>query len=426
MSRHPFVAATTSGRAAGARRARALLALVTTVVALLAGLPAPAQAAPGAADLRAAVLKALGGSGAKASGAAVVVDGMGLVVNARGATPLVPASNQKMFTAGTALLRLGPDHRLRTEVRAAAPVGPDGTVAGDLVLVGGGDPALSAARLDALAASVAAAGVRHVAGALRVDDTRYDRARVAPGWKRHYMPAYTGPLSAVALDANAWRRDPAYLADPATPAGVRFVEALRRAGVGVAGPVVLGPAAPTDVAVAAHESPPVRNLASVVLKQSDNFYAEQLLKEVGASAARPTTAGGVAVVDEVAAGFGIDLARVVDGSGLSGLDRQTAFAEVGWLQSMGKTPVAETFRSALALPCEPGTTLAFRMCATAAVGRVWAKTGTLTDTVALAGYATTASGRPVWFAFVLNGVRSIARARAAVDAAAVALAAFSG
>src|ERR1700683_3313882 len=77
-------------------------------------------------------------------GAQVVRLSDGQVVYARNAERLfVPASNMKLFTTALALSKLGPDYRLTTQIGAQVPIDGAGTLAGDLELVGGGDPSLS-------------------------------------------------------------------------------------------------------------------------------------------------------------------------------------------------------------------------------------------------------------------------------------------
>src|SRR3546814_6396768 len=108
---------------------------------------------------------------------------------------VVPASLTKLLTAAAALEGLGADARLRTEVRAAAPP-VDGVVAGDLWLVGGGDPVLGTdvwasqmdssppphTSLDVLADRVVAAGVRRVEGRVVGDESCYDAERYVDTW----------------------------------------------------------------------------------------------------------------------------------------------------------------------------------------------------------------------------------------------------
>src|SRR5690606_32087318 len=104
----------------------------------------------------------------------------------RAGTALVPASNLKLLTGFAALELLGADTRFRTDVVGSAAPDGSGTVAGDLWLVGGGDPLLSTApfrarvkygssmaytAMEAVADAVVAAGVRRVTGSVLGDES---------------------------------------------------------------------------------------------------------------------------------------------------------------------------------------------------------------------------------------------------------------
>lgn len=160
-----------------------------------------------------------------------------------------------------------------------------------------------------------------------------------------------------------------------------------------------------------------------MLKNSDNFTAELLTKELGRTAGGGTTVFGVAAVQRQAARFGVAGATMADGSGLSAYNRQTPSGTVRWLDSAAATRVGPLVRASLPVACRDGT-LRRRMCGTVAAGRVSAKTGTLAGVRALAGYAVTRSGRPVTFAIQLAGVRNGVAARAAIDRAMVAVASY--
>ncbi len=94
-----------------------------------------------------------------------------LFFETRGSVLMDPASNQKVLATTTALMRLGADWRFRTELTGAAPTA-DGVVVGDLFLRGSGDPTVSSADFDAMAAALARRGVRSVAGAVVADPRR--------------------------------------------------------------------------------------------------------------------------------------------------------------------------------------------------------------------------------------------------------------
>jgi D-alanyl-D-alanine carboxypeptidase/D-alanyl-D-alanine-endopeptidase (penicillin-binding protein 4) len=234
---------TSTRRLAPAAVLLAVLALHSPVAAAPSPPPAPPLTKTAADALGRSVGAALSASGARTVAASVEVEGYGGVYRRNSGAAVPPASTQKSFTGLSVLLALGPDARLRTEV-AATTTPVDGRLEGHLWLVGGGDPYLTGAQLAALAAQVRAAGVTTVVGDLLLDDSRYDARRNAAGWRPSFVPGESGPLSAMALDRNQWRRDRAFLTDPALPAAVRFRDLLAAAGVGVTGAVRRAPRPP--------------------------------------------------------------------------------------------------------------------------------------------------------------------------------------
>ncbi len=391
-------------------------------VALLTGEqtePPPATDAQRDA-LRRRLEAALAGSTATTVSASVEVQGYGAVLRRESGHALPPASTQKSYVGLSALVALGPDARLRTEVaRTSEPVA--GVLQGNLWLVAGGDPYLTKLGLRQLARDVKAAGITTVTGEVRLDDTRYDSRRTAAGWKAAYMPGEAGPLSALAVDKNKHRSDSAFLADPALPNAVLFRDYLRAEGVTVG--TVRRERRPVEaVTVAERVSGPMPAVVQRVLKDSDNFAAELLLKELGRTLrADGSSAGGLAAVRQVLAEHAVPVGAGSDGSGLSANDRQTTGGQVLLLKAAEASGSGEAFRAALPIGCRDGT-LKRRFCGTPAEGRVLAKTGTLSGVRALSGYTETTSGRTVWFSFQLTGVKDGGRALAAVDRAVVALA----
>lgn len=376
------------------------------------------------ASLAARVGAALSTGTAQAVGAAVDVDGLGVVVRRDADRPLPPASTQKSFTALAALLSLPPGFRFTTDVASRAkPV--NGRLRGSLWLVAGGDPYLTRSDLRALAHQVRAAGVTNVGADLLLDDTRFDQHRRVGGWKASYVPDEAGPLSALAVDHNQWRHDAAFQRDPALPAAQLFRDDLEAEGVTVHG-TIKRMRRPVDASTLARlSSAPLPAVLRRALKDSDNFAAELVLKEIGrAVGGDASSAGGHAAVSKVLAEHGVTAGPGTDGSGLSSYDRQTPTAQLTLLQAADSSPVAAQFRAALPVACRDGT-LERRMCGTAAAGRVFAKTGTLPGVRTLSGYTTTAGGRAVWFSFELAGITDATKARNALDAAAVVLASAS-
>ena len=407
------------------RRAR-VLSLVFAVFAAV--VPVDRAAAAPADDLRSAVAAELRWGAASSMSVAADIDGIGRF-EIDGHRALPPASTQKLYTAAAALLELGPEKRLITEVRRTGTVDVVNAILnGDLVLAGAGDPALSYEQVQALARRVAEAGITTVNGGVHVDDSRHDRARRAGAWKYHWVPAESAPLSALILDRNRWRSDTAYLDDPVSPIAGRFREALAGAGVTVHGPDRLGPPdAPVTGIVASHQSTTVFELVRHMLKTSDNFFAEVILKELGAAVGTGGyTDGGLQAVWSVASRFGLGPLQSGDGSGLSMHNLATAHHEMEWLRHVDQlTPIGDELRASLPVSCVDGT-LVRRFCRPGAAGRIWAKTGTLPGTVSLSGFAITASNRRVTFAMILNGVRDTSDARLAIDRAVDRLVDFAG
>ena len=298
---------------------------------------------------------------------------------------LAPASNEKLPVTFAALKELGLSYRFKTEVLGRGT--QEGTVwHGDLFLKGFGDPTLTSARLGRLAQAIADAGITRVDGRVYGDESWFDAKRAAPGWKLGYLVYECPPLSALVVDRAVYDGHTAL--KPALAAVGTFRRLLRGYGV-TTGPVGIGRAPATAVVLATSESATLRNVIAVMDRDSDNFRAEMLLKELGAEAGTGgTTAAGAAVVRRVLAAAEVPLTGVViaDGSGLSLLDRLTATAISRILTTAWSDPTLRTaFWSALPAAGEQGT-LVHRLNKTAAVGVVRAKTGTTNEASALSGY----------------------------------------
>jgi D-alanyl-D-alanine carboxypeptidase/D-alanyl-D-alanine-endopeptidase (penicillin-binding protein 4) len=130
----------------------------------------------------------------------------------------IPASNTKLFTTALALTRLGPDFTFQTRVLADAPPDRGGRIAGDVRLVGGGDPNLSPrpipyhmgpvtgnplAAIEDLAGQVAAHGVQRIEGDIIGDDTWYVWEPYGPEWGiEDPQFDYGAPVSALTINDN--------------------------------------------------------------------------------------------------------------------------------------------------------------------------------------------------------------------------------
>lgn len=382
---------------------------------------APPSAAT-ASDLRAQVEQALVGSTARTIGVAVDVDGLGEVLRRNATTSLPPASTQKLYTALTALRVLGDGSRSRTQLRTVG-TRYGGLVRGDLYLVSSGDPYLTSAQLDALARSLAATGMKTFSGHLVVDDTRYDRVRRGSGWKGEWVPKESGPLSSMAVDRNAWRKDAAFVADPAVANLTKLREYLARKGIRTTAAGLRRGAVPQRAEVlASHVSSPLGITVRRMLQDSDNFATELLLKEIGkASRDTGTSNAGALEIHHQLEAAGIEVGSVADGSGLSPHNRQTTGGALSLLAAAETSPQYATLRASLPTGCRTGT-LEKRFCGTVASGRVFAKTGTLDTVSALTGWTASRDGHLIRFSFLLGGFTSSTQARSAIDRAVVVLA----
>ena len=369
----------------------------------------------------ASALAVRGNSWATSAALAVDLQSDGVVFARNADLSLAPASNEKLPVTFAALKQLGLSYRFKTEVLGRGV--RDGAVwHGDLFLKGFGDPTLTSARLGRLAQSIATAGITRVDGRLYGDETWFDAKRAAPGWKLGYLIYECPPLSALVVDRAIY--DGRTAVKPALAAVGTFRRLLRGYGV-TTGPVGMGRAPATATVLASSESATLRNVIAVMDRDSDNFRAEMLLKELGAEAGTGgTSAAGAEVVRRALAESGVPLTGVViaDGSGLSLLDRLTATAIARILTTTWRDPALKSaFWSALPAAGEQGT-LVHRLNKTAAAGVVRAKTGTTNEASALSGYVRDR------FAFVVvqNGAPvSATAARKAQDRFAIALARVS-
>ena len=202
------------------------------------------------------------------------------------------------------------------------------------------------------------------------------------------------------LDDEAW--DAVIDAEPALAAALSFRAALIRAGISVAGRAMTGTADAAAVPLGSTESVPLVQILRFMDHESDNFTAEILLKQLGAGfGTQGTTAAGAEVVHQLLGEQEVPLAgvRIVDGSGLSRLDRLTVASVVGMLQSSWLDQnLREILISSLPVAGRSGT-LRRRMRGTVAAGRVRGKTGTLSVASALSGYAK----RKYAFSVIQNG-----------------------
>jgi D-alanyl-D-alanine carboxypeptidase/D-alanyl-D-alanine-endopeptidase (penicillin-binding protein 4) len=398
---------------------------------------------------------------------------------------MVPASVQKILTTAVAAERLGWDYRFTTRVLATGPIGADGTLEGDLIIVSNGDPTINPRHperwrvFDEWAAALAAQGVKIVSGQIVGDDNAFAEPGWGAGWAWDDLQyGYAAPVSALQFNENQVE----LLIGPGMEAGARaiistsppgsglvvdhgvttaaagtatsldiarmpgtmllqvrgqiaadakpttmtaavdnptrfyvhaFREALARHGIFVSGaPIDIddlrGPprtSAATEVIV--DHSPPLGEIVDVTMKWSRNLYAETLLYALSPAGEPATGARGLEAIRETLSSWGIvpDSYRPRDGSGLSRYDYVSAEMMIHVLEHIaGDSKHAELFRAALPVGGISGT-LATRLKGTPAEGRVFAKTGSMSNIRALSGYITTVDGHPLVFSILVNNYR---------------------
>jgi serine-type D-Ala-D-Ala carboxypeptidase/endopeptidase (penicillin-binding protein 4) len=414
-------------------RQRAILLATAAVAALCLLYASGAQASRGCDQMRAWLRQ----GGGAASGLLVVDAESGeLLCGSAVGHRRSLASNMKLFTTATALSELGPESRIPTKVFGDGPVDSDGVLHGSLYLQGGGDPALGTpifydsylaglgTDLFALTPQVKAAGITRITGRLYADDTIFDRRRGVAD-SGYATSSYIGPLSGLAFNSGFRGSTSAsgFSSDPAKLAASKLARSLRGAGIGMPAQVALGPTPPEADRIAVVRSPTLDRIVNTTDVYSDNFFAEMLIKLLGAKRGRGgTTAAGATVVEAFASSHGAGV-HAVDGSGLTRSNRASPREVVDLLLAMRNDAAGEDFIQDLALAGHEGT-VASRMHGTAADGRCRTKTGTISGVSNLSGYCFNRSGRVMAFSILMNGVRDISLAHLDQDRIAGAVAGY--
>lgn len=407
------------------------------------------------------------------------------------------ASNAKLFTASTALARLGSGFKWRTAALCdALDFDPTtGEIAGDLYLRGRGDPTLSVKDLDDLANDLRAMGVKSIRGAVVLDRDYFDGADEPPHFdeQKKERAGFRAPISSFMVNGNAItiaiepdpggvapakvivtpeltdyvkvmqadvltvvdgrdrlridtliKRDhlelritgqvradsgPTYtrrrIDDPVRFANELVRKALARQGIRVGKKKLATGTTPKTARILAwHDSDPLDDVLRDMIKNSNNTYAEAVLKTIGAETrATPGPAtwdDGLAAVrshvtDTCQIGGAI---RIENGSGLFGSTDVTPNQLVQLLECAHRDfRVGPDLVGAMPIAGVDGT-LARRLTLSPAKGRIRAKTGTLAAVTTVAGFAGVDGNHQLAFAILVNDIPPGARgiARAAQDA----------
>jgi D-alanyl-D-alanine carboxypeptidase/D-alanyl-D-alanine-endopeptidase (penicillin-binding protein 4) len=370
-----------------------------------------------------------------------------------------PASNTKILTTAAALSQLGSDYRYRTSLH-----GPEadaaGVVHGDVELRGSGDPSLGTVGIADLARATAAAGVTRIEGDVLADgryrDAEQRDAALGEGalifnrnvYTVHVQPTepkhvaavdiefsapdlfvvdnkvvtVTGKRTRISVDlarardgrlvvitrgrinARSDTRIRRRLGDGSLSAAATLRRALADFGVEVTGGVRRGGLASDAPLLAEHRSAPLADICRVSNKDSNNFVAESIFKTLARErfGAPATPAKGARAVGDLLHPLGISSYKVVNGSGLTHENRIQPSALARLLRHLYlDLSVAPEFLTSLAIGGIDGT-IRNRFTSSDSIGRVRAKTGTLSGVSALSGYAGETGGVLVFSILVEN------------------------
>ena len=339
--------------------------------------------------------------------------------------PIIPASTQKLLTAVALLENFGPEYKFSTKVISETqPV--NGTLKGDLWVIGGGDPLLMTSKyaerykdpfpytnIKDLGLKVVSSGINHIEGSIIGDESLFDDMRFVDTWPERFRytdQKQSGPISALSLNGGFIRWDPVKESngfntpaeEPAEYAARVLKEILEENGITSSGDTLTGQAPETAFfEITMIESPPMEEIISKMLLGSDNTTAEILLKGLSARVEKPgTSSAGATVVAESLRLLGYDMERVevMDASGLDYGNRVTCKLLTELLDS---GPHSIKLKQSLPVTGKSGT-LRKRLLDTPAEGLVSGKTGSLNGVISLAGTVDTIFDRSLSFAFITN------------------------
>jgi D-alanyl-D-alanine carboxypeptidase/D-alanyl-D-alanine-endopeptidase (penicillin-binding protein 4) len=397
------------------RLRRALLAALCTFSLA----PAAASAASESAALQADLSQQLAIAGPLSGAYVYDLTAHQALFTERAETLRPPASVEKLYTATTALELVGASARLPTTVLGSGRLAPGGIWEGNLYLRGGGDPTFGSssfihshyggrgASVSALVSQlVRADGIHHITGAIEGDESYFDSLRGEPSSSFGSDPFLEGTLSGIAFNrgASGNEKNPPARHAPAAYAAHQLWAALKGDGVSIRGAWSAASTPLGATQLAQVQSPTLTTLLGLTLAPSDNFFAETLVKDLGArfGGAGTTAAGATVVRQTIAKLFGFQ-PHVVDGSGLSAADLTSPYEVADLLVELAPTPAGAVLRSDLAVAGATGT-LSKRMRGTGAAGRCQGKTGTLTGVSNLAGYCQARDGHLLAFALFTDGI----------------------
>ncbi|MDX2213104.1 MAG: D-alanyl-D-alanine carboxypeptidase/D-alanyl-D-alanine-endopeptidase [Oculatellaceae cyanobacterium bins.114] len=311
----------------------------------------------------------------------------------------IPASNTKLLTTAAVLERLGANFQIRTSVYQVPS--QTGMIAR---VVGRGDPSLTEVQLQQLAQQLRQRGITRL-DRLIVDDHYFKGELINSTWEwSDTQTDYGAPANSLILNQNAVGERA--VANPTQYFLQRFQRILNTTQITVAGTAIAPtPSVTPEPELAAVLSQPLSTLLIETNQNSNNLYAEALLRSLGTvtNPNEDSLASGIAAIETTLSRLGVDPQSIdlADGSGLSRHNQVTPEALVQTLRGMARSPNATVFRNSLAIAGVRGT-LQNRFRDTPVQDRLQGKTGALSGVAALSGYLDPPNYPPLAFSILLN------------------------
>lgn len=321
-------------------------------------------------------------------------------------SPMIPASLTKLFTTSAALSIMNGDHKLSTKLLTDDLNLKDGIINGNLYLKGFGNSLFSEDDLHEIVSKLSDLQIKKITGDIIGDDTYTDNIYTREDWIENERANVKLPaISSLVLDRNKTttrkkiRRRFRYVTenikDPPLFIADKLNEFLKAADIEVNGRAKKG-ATPSNTYLLTEKSIELRDLISLINKNSDNFLAECLFKTIGAEA---TGLQGNSFYSQQAIqkflkenNIYIQGTEIVDGSGISRFDQATPLAINGVLEKMYFDLIHfDDFYNSLSIAGVDGT-LRGRLMGTAAENNFRGKTGSLNGVSGLAGYLVDSNG----------------------------------
>lgn len=323
-------------------------------------------------------------------------------------TPMIPASNTKLFTTAAALYYMGIDYKVETTLYSTDKNIRDGVINGDLYIKGHGNPFFNTDDLRKLADELIDKGIERITGNVYGDESFFDDEYLRNDWIEGEGSAQLAPVSALSLNGNMttvkrkvrrrYRTVSAPVSNPARHTAQVLFDILIGKGVKIGGGSGVGITPEKSVEIATHYLP-LSAVLSRTNKRSDNFGAECLFKMVGAAATQ--SQGNATFANQAILGFlkdnGIFVkgTKIADGSGLSRQNNVSTLQIVRLLEFMYvDIERYEQYITTLSIAGVDGT-LRGRMHGTDGEGNFRGKTGTLNGISTVAGYLTTRDGTDI-------------------------------